>query len=162
MACGLSPAYCLTDHVVPALGGVKPLNASGEIRALCPAHGDRDPSLTLGVRNGRIVWHCFRKCPQETIRTAMIRAGVPPGCLPRPRRDPTAVLEEIVTLACKDMNPVEMRLRITELAAGISRKQAAELLGLSRASRFRYQCQSHRETKAQVRATPKKSHGETN
>jgi hypothetical protein len=41
-------------------------NSGGWI-ARCPAHEDRDPSLSISERNGRILLHCFVGCTAEAI-----------------------------------------------------------------------------------------------
>jgi hypothetical protein len=49
-------------------------NGSGW-RALCPAHADRDPSLSIDVRDGKILIHCHAGCSPEAILAA---AGIKP------------------------------------------------------------------------------------
>lgn len=41
--------------------------------ALCPAHADRNPSLSLSEgSNGKILFHCFAGCSQEEVRERLI------------------------------------------------------------------------------------------
>ena len=35
--------------------------------ALCPAHADKNPSLSVKEENGRILIHCFAECPSEIV-----------------------------------------------------------------------------------------------
>ena len=35
--------------------------------AICPAHPDKNPSLSIREDNGRILVHCFAGCPVEDI-----------------------------------------------------------------------------------------------
>jgi hypothetical protein len=44
-------------------------------QALCPAHADRNPSLSIDVRNGKILIHCHAGCSQEAVLAA---AGIEP------------------------------------------------------------------------------------
>src|SRR6266478_4067959 len=39
--------------------------------ALCPAHADRSPSLSIHQRQGRILVHCFANCTPEAICDAL-------------------------------------------------------------------------------------------
>jgi hypothetical protein len=45
-------------------------NGSGW-HALCPAHPDRNPSLSVRYGNGRILLHCFAGCTPEAICAAL-------------------------------------------------------------------------------------------
>src|SRR4030042_2014764 len=38
-----------------------------EYKALCPAHEDREPSLTVKQKDNQILVHCFAGCPTESI-----------------------------------------------------------------------------------------------
>ncbi|MGC1977118.1 MAG: AAA family ATPase, partial [Candidatus Sulfotelmatobacter sp.] len=40
-------------------------------KALCPAHADRNPSLSIAVSNGRILFHCHAGCSQEAVLRAL-------------------------------------------------------------------------------------------
>jgi len=42
-----------------------------EFRARCPAHDDKNPSLSIGERNGTILLHCHAGCSNESIVTAV-------------------------------------------------------------------------------------------
>ena len=43
--------------------------SSGQYKAKCPAHDDKDPSL--GERDGKILLHCHRGCATESILSAL-------------------------------------------------------------------------------------------
>jgi AAA domain/Homeodomain-like domain len=45
-------------------------NGSGW-RALCPAHADKNPSLSIDVRGGRILVHCHAGCSQGAVLAAL-------------------------------------------------------------------------------------------
>lgn len=56
--------------ILPRLRGVRKTK-QGYI-ALCPAHADRRPSLSLReTTDGRILIHCFAGCPTENILAAL-------------------------------------------------------------------------------------------
>ncbi len=40
-------------------------------RALCPAHADMNPSLSIDVRNEKILVHCHAGCSQEAVLAAL-------------------------------------------------------------------------------------------
>ncbi len=52
-------------ELLPGLSGVRK-GGQGFV-AKCPAHDDRDPSLSLCEDNGRILMKCFAGCKTETI-----------------------------------------------------------------------------------------------
>ncbi len=56
--------------------------------ACCPAHEDRNPSLSLRDSNGHVLVHCHAGCPQESVIGALIVAGLWPEreCRPLLRR----------------------------------------------------------------------------
>jgi hypothetical protein len=39
--------------------------------ARCPAHGDKNPSLSVRDENGRVLLHCFAGCTVESICEAL-------------------------------------------------------------------------------------------
>jgi putative DNA primase/helicase len=60
-------------HVLAHLRGVRPIGKSH--KALCPAHKDKNPSLSIGEENGKILLHCFAGCKLEDICKS---AGIEP------------------------------------------------------------------------------------
>lgn len=48
----------------------------------CPAHDDKTNSLSFGVRNNRVYWHCHAGCSQEAVYEAFVAAGI----LERPQK----------------------------------------------------------------------------
>jgi hypothetical protein len=55
-----------------AKGGLKSLHRSaGGYVALCPAHADRRPSLSINRgEDGRILLHCWAGCPTSAVLAA--------------------------------------------------------------------------------------------
>jgi len=39
--------------------------------ALCPAHNDHHPSLSIRERNGKLLLHCFAGCSFEDVLSAL-------------------------------------------------------------------------------------------
>lgn len=59
-------SHPLIDH----LHGAKPCGP-GQWLALCPAHEDRSPSLSIReLDDGRLLLHCFAGCPVESVVAA--------------------------------------------------------------------------------------------
>ena len=99
MTCDDDPRFCLGDHIRPHLEGWSSSGPrSHEYQACCPVrtHADRHPSLSVGIGDRRrIVWCCHAGCSEADVRAALVRAGVPDGCLPRVRAQRTE--DELVT-----------------------------------------------------------------
>jgi len=47
-----------------------------EILACCPAHDDRNPSLSVSDKNGKILVHCWAGCTQEEVIGALRDLGL--------------------------------------------------------------------------------------
>ena len=62
-------------EIAGALGGRK--SARGWI-ARCPAHDDRNPSLSLTERDGRLLVHCHAGCSQNAVIEALRERGLWP------------------------------------------------------------------------------------
>lgn len=74
----LSPILQQLDKVSPS--------ANGAYVARCPAHDDRDPSLSIAVgRNGKPLLHCFAGCSYEEIIGALGESHFAPLKSPNPR-----------------------------------------------------------------------------
>jgi hypothetical protein len=57
------------DRVLVRLKGVRPSGPGW--MALCPAHADKCPSLSILEENRRILLHCFAECSVEAICAAL-------------------------------------------------------------------------------------------
>ncbi len=44
--------------------------------ACCPAHDDRNPSLSVSDKNGKILVHCWAGCTQEEVIGALLDLGL--------------------------------------------------------------------------------------
>src|ERR1700739_4714279 len=74
---GNSPAR----QIVRALGGVW---TGDHGMARCPSHPDRDPSLSVTDRNGKVLVHCHAECSQQKVIAALRKRGLWPctACAP--------------------------------------------------------------------------------
>lgn len=68
--------------MITRLQGVKPTGA-GQWKALCPAHDDHNPSLSITDKNGKPLLYCHAGCTQAAVWAAIglpLRSnGTPPG-----------------------------------------------------------------------------------
>lgn len=65
----------------------KPRRAGKSWLACCPAHDDRNPSLTItDGDDGRTLVHCFSGCPQEAVIEALRARGLWPDATPQQKR----------------------------------------------------------------------------
>ncbi len=58
-----------TEQIAKALGGAKK-SGSGWM-ALCPAHDDKNPSLSLKNEKGKVLVYCHAGCSQDDIIAAL-------------------------------------------------------------------------------------------
>ena len=58
------------DRLLERLNGVRE-TASGEYLALCPAHEDSKPSLSIKRLDDRVLVHCFAGCPSCDVVEAV-------------------------------------------------------------------------------------------
>src|SRR5438105_1459934 len=59
------------EKILNRLKGVKP-SRGGSYSALCPAHNDRQPSLSVSEgEDGRVLLRCHRGCPTERVVSAI-------------------------------------------------------------------------------------------
>lgn len=63
-----------------AEGIAKQLSRNGKVQRTpggwlchCPAHDDREPSLNIGEKNGKLVWKCYTGCDQMSVWQAMVQ-----------------------------------------------------------------------------------------
>jgi hypothetical protein len=62
------------ERIARELGGARKSGDSWMAR--CPAHEDRDPSLSIAERDGRLLVHCFAGCEQSAVITALRGRGL--------------------------------------------------------------------------------------
>lgn len=53
------------DDILSRLEGVR--GREGQHTAKCPAHDDRQSSLSIGEKDGKILFHCFAGCSAESV-----------------------------------------------------------------------------------------------
>jgi len=58
-----------SEALLARLQGVR--RNGGGWQALCPAHADKNPSLSIHARDGRILLHCHANCSQEAVLAAL-------------------------------------------------------------------------------------------
>jgi hypothetical protein len=152
MGCDAGRA-CIHDHVRPWLNAPKISDAGDSYRALAPCHADRTHSLSVSIgATGRAVWCCHacqkrlgKEAAQAETRNALIRSGVPAGCLRRPADD-AARFEEVMNWLTfgKDSSPHKV-LRLAaylrgygyDLPGGEELRSLAEDCGVSLAEAYR-------------------------
>ena len=59
----------LMNELLPLLKGVT--GRGNQYKAKCPAHEDNEPSLSIGERDGKILFHCHAGCSHENIIAAL-------------------------------------------------------------------------------------------
>ena len=52
-------------------GKVKWNKGGDSFQACCPCHDDREPSLSVTLEDGKILWNCFAGCSQEVVGRAL-------------------------------------------------------------------------------------------
>src|SRR4051794_21249791 len=70
--------YTLADvkQIAEALGGAR-RRGDGSYSCRCPAHDDRNPSLTLNLgKSGKLLWHCHANCPSGAVLEALKERGL--------------------------------------------------------------------------------------
>lgn len=87
---------------------VKALRERGSM-ARCPAHDDRNPSLSVTETDGKILAHCFAGCPQETVVDELKAHGLWPD-----REFVRHVATPRRSIARKRTSPVHARQIIAE------------------------------------------------
>nr|WP_315458060.1 toprim domain-containing protein [uncultured Sphingorhabdus sp.] len=65
-------------QIVKALGGHWSRKSG---MCCCPAHDDRTPSLSIGVAESAILFHCFAGCTSEEVLAGLKRCGIRPSDL---------------------------------------------------------------------------------
>ena len=80
-------AECLFQHIRPHLAkAVRVVPDSPDFSlacdCICPVHGDDHRSLRISVGRNCLYLKCFAGCDELAVRRALIKMGVPAGCLP--------------------------------------------------------------------------------
>lgn len=152
MACDAPIRQCFDWHVLPHLDS--PVHRKREdgtddpfsVRMLCPAHDDRERSLSVSIGNkGRVIWQCFAGCAQTRVRAALTAGGVASGCLSlagKEREDLLDLLRAILTADTPDHGAVRLRaLAALEGYANLPRggelERIAGLASVNRATAYR-------------------------
>lgn len=88
----------------------------------CPAHDDRHPSLSVSVRNERLLVHCFAGCRQKLVWSAIKERGVlRPDDLPPARPTPVVIRTPISPVTFERWRPDARTVRLFALADAIRR-----------------------------------------
>ncbi len=62
------------EAIMQALGGHA--KSSGGAMVRCPAHDDKNPSLSIDERDGKLLLKCFAGCPNEAVTDALKARGL--------------------------------------------------------------------------------------
>jgi hypothetical protein len=60
----------MIDVLVSRLDGAK-RTGPGRFVAICPAHDDKTPSMTVAEKEGRVIFHCFAGCDPADVLAAV-------------------------------------------------------------------------------------------
>lgn len=171
VTCPDAPDWCLQDHIRPRLDGWRETPGTpGQFHAICPVHGGRKTSLYIraGDRGRRIVSQCKAGCPAAAVRAALVRRGVPDGCLPRvPGQRTEDELAATIIAICAAVPPGRAReLAIIAAVHGPLRSRAAlatlgERFGIDRSTAYRVMDMSHGATNVTAMRWITPSHGAT-
>ena len=122
MACDLPLRQCLEWHIKPKLRKPRLSEDGNSYRALCPAHGDRHHSFSIGVSDDGawILYQCFVCKNRRRERLALIsECGISERCLPVPAREARDLLDFLAALvAAPTDNHAEIRLRVAAALEG--------------------------------------------
>ena len=80
------------ETVLAGLDGV--LMTGKQAMALCPAHDDQNPSLSITERDGKVLVHCHAGCPQAEVIGELRARGIWTTGTPRTNRPEIHLLEE--------------------------------------------------------------------
>lgn len=58
------------ERVLSLLEGVRE-SSTGQYKALCPAHDDKSPTLSVTEKDGRVLIHCFAGCETGDVLDAL-------------------------------------------------------------------------------------------
>ena len=89
------------EEIARALGGQKAHRSGKSWVTCCPAHEDRDPSLSLSEgSNGELLVHCHAGCSQLAVLAALRRGGINVSA-PRQALSKLEAIGNIAALQCK-------------------------------------------------------------
>lgn len=96
MACLDPIRQCLYEHIRPHLASADVENDGNRIRARCPACGTSRTLTISAGQHGRATYNCFNHhCDPAELRAALIKAGVPSGCIPLSKSTDTTIAQTI-------------------------------------------------------------------
>jgi hypothetical protein len=135
VACGLGlpdAEDCAADHWSPALDGRRERN--GQWRAPCPVPGCKSlRSLEYDAPGKHVRWRSFcSRHDKVAVRPHLAKLVGP--CAPVGVRQTRN--NELIALALADVPPQSLRLAMLEMA-GLSTREALDMLGVSRTNRYR-------------------------
>jgi hypothetical protein len=142
---------CVHDHIKAHLRQPKPSADGNGYRALAPCHDDSTHSLSVSAgRDGAPVWNCFacskrlgRDAAQTRTRSALIRDGVSPRCLPMTREQVDSMIDEFRIVLHSDLSQVEKVYRLAalvecgEMPRGGELDRLADWCGVSRRAAYK-------------------------
>jgi len=103
-------------RIAEALGSPRQ-KASGGFLCLCPAHDDRDPSLSLDSGDKGLVVRCMAGCEQDAVITAMRARGLWPG---GNGRDHDMSPEDLARIEARRIEREQTRERVAAKAAKVA------------------------------------------
>jgi hypothetical protein len=116
----------MTGRQIAELIGARP-SSSGWV-ARCPAHQDKNPSLSLRDDNGRVLLHCFAGCTPEAVCSALgirlsdlFSRGGAPNAKPRIVREAERAIADLRSR----LTPRERVLPVTVVYCGPENFDAA-------------------------------------
>jgi hypothetical protein len=77
-----------TVSILEIIRGLKARRVGSHWMGHCPAHEDRTPSLSIDLRNGKLLLHCFGGCPQTAVIDALRARGLWTQAPPRNQQHP--------------------------------------------------------------------------
>ncbi len=164
---------CIGDHIRPWLDGWHDNGSKpGNGKARCPSCGRRSLTVEPGSRGARIYFRCWGTggCDWLEVRAAMVRGGVPDGCLPvrRTQRTEDELAATLTAILEGDGDPAERLVVIAVvlwnggmLPRGAALEALARRARLSPATAYRVTASSHGESKRDGCVRASNSHPES-
>ena len=151
MSCNDVPRReCLEWHIYPHTEAPKWNATRDSLRVRCPAHDDSEPSLVFSVVNDQLKYNCFACKNRQKVRLALIRAGVPPSCLPFTAAEKEDILDQLYRILTADIaDHGNVRLRAAAALEGFR-----DLPGGSELDRIAALAHVHRATAYRARKSP--------